>query len=123
MAACIKDTNFKYPPTGGLEVDGHINLTLNQAQLYTKNKTGWRIPNIKELKSIHEGTIDTLAFPRIRSSGSYHSSTIHVQNFESRELGGISGTKYESGQQHWLVNLDTGWVLSYNGAGSLRLIR
>jgi hypothetical protein len=117
LATCTSDANFPY--ASGISLDGHYAFSFVQAHRHTRTQSGWRIPNVKELKSIHEGTIDAVAFPKIGSSAYYRSSTIYSKNFIQDISGGVYWIR-----QSFVVDLDTGWVVSKDsGSASLRLVR
>ena len=95
------------------------------ARIYAKTQTGWRIPNIKELKSIHEGTFDRTVFPQttVGKTSKFQSSTIDVRTY-SPEYDDFR-RNYSSKQQVWFVDFDAGWVYrseaQYNS--QVRLVR
>ena len=95
--------------------DDNIERTWEEALTYCEGLTlagnsGWRLPNIKELRSIVDNTkdngpsIDTTYFPNTNSSR-YWSSTTNVQNqtsgawLVSFSAGGFSST-FKSSDEH-----------------------
>ena len=125
QAKCLLDfVNFPYLaayPGPGAPPD--VVFQGDAARIHTKSQNGWRIPNIKELKSLQTGGFDQAIFPNtvLAYGSSFRSSTPNSKLFLSTFLGGSYWTNHES----WAVWLGTGHVVSKGDeyGFSLRLVR
>jgi hypothetical protein len=124
LATCTPDLlNFSYLA----QVPGsHANFQGDAARTHVKKQTGWRIPNIKELKSLQDGGFNQVVFPSTDLSyGTAYRSSTPVPKIIASDFVNINGGQYWPNHASWAVWLGTGHVVGRGDEfqSMLRLVR